>query len=620
MPGPFSITDLYDAIDYGDQRMQQLRTLRTQAMADYGGRYWYEDDGKQRPLNLVKRGIKVLVAHLAARNPRFEVSTERLLFRGDARKMQKQLDIRAEQAGMVKFQRLCMMEACFGGKAVVRVGQRSSADVVRVSADRYISRGQTYRQLVSLDDWIPDPSARNENEMAFEAMRYRLPRKAAQQAVEDGIFGYDATVENAETPPMDDVATPEEAAALIAGATAMGDGRTGERRDRGEDLTAGNLTDEQRFGLIDTVELLDVAIYLDADTCVVVTMLADRGTTPKYLRAEIWDGPSRGPFEHLEFDPVPDNPNGPSVAGDMREQADLANTVLGKMVHQIERTRRVLVYKKNRANDALKISKTQDGGSIGIDGEIADIKDVAMGGVSPELAPFAQMLVGFWNMQGSFDVLGGQAGGASRTATEDARLGQAANILIESLADFADDFQSRLVKHEAWYFWNDPFISAPMTIRLDGAAEVEVTYDAEQRKGTFADYTFKIRPRSMQRVDANVSMARFNELLELSLRAAEAEMATQGRVDAAAFVRIAGRRMEEDDLDEMFRDPILMAELQDLYANVPTPPGRGQQPQQPGQPPGMPVQPMALPPRAPAQGGIAQQQSVMQSAYAPMSA
>src|SRR5690606_19227773 len=110
---------------------------RTEAIQEYGGRFWYEDDRKQRPLNLVQRGVKVLVAHLSARNPRFEVTTERLQFRAQARKFSKQLEQRADKAGRVKFSRLCLLEAFFGGKAVVRIGQRSTADVVRVD-DRFV--------------------------------------------------------------------------------------------------------------------------------------------------------------------------------------------------------------------------------------------------------------------------------------------------------------------------------------------------------------------------------------------------------------------------------------------------------------------------------------------------
>lgn len=619
MPAAFSPTELLDAIDYADERMGPVRQLRRDAIREYGGRYWYEDDRVKRPLNLLQRGIKVLAAHLSARNPTYEAKTERLALRGTARKLSKQLDMRATKAGMAKFGRLTLMDAFFGGRAVVRIGERSTSEAVR-NGDRFVHRGEVYRRLVSIDDWGCDPAARNENEFAYEYEKYRMPRAKAIAAVEQGIFGYDATVENAETPPLDDVATPDEAMEAIKRAPGLADGRTvREDSDRSDDLTAGGLSDEQRYGLIDTIECIDVAIYEDAETCILVTLLADGGAEPKYLRAEIWDGPSRGPFEHVEFDPIPDNPHGPSVASGMREQSDIANSVIGKMVEQIERTRRVLVYRKERASDALKITKTKDGGSVGIDGPVADLKDVDLGGLSPELAPFAQLVIGYWNMQGSFDVLGGATGGPQRTATEDSRLGVAASILVDSLADLWDDFQNRIAQHEAWYLMNDPFIVAPLTMRLPGGYQVEVTYDALQRQGTFNDFSFTIKPRSMQRMDPNVRSQRILELVGAVIQAAEVEAQT-GRIDGAAVARILGREFDIEELDEILRDPILGAQIEEVYAGAGMPQPQGT----PGmQYPGMDQMNYGARPRSGGVGaprlasGAAQRSSTMQQAYSP---
>lgn len=615
MPDIPPIADLYDAVDYSDDRLLRLRSLRAQALIEYGGRYWYEDDKKQRTLNLVQRGLKVLIAHLAARSPRFEVSSDRMALRGEARKISKQLDTRAERGGMARFQRLAMFEAFISGVCTVRISEKSSAEAVR-NADRFVFRGQTSRRIVSFDDWIFDPGARSHEEALFEGERYRMRKDEALRACEAGIFGYDATTEDAETQPVADVATPEEAMQLVKGAAVLEDGRMDRRQgNKAEDITGARVTEEQKHGLVEIIELIDLAIYLDAHTCVLVTMLADKAASPaKFLRAEVWDGPARGPYEHLEFDPVPDNPIGPSVVSGIREQADAANTVIGKMMNQIERTRRVLVYKKGRSKDALKITKTHDGGTVGIDGDLADIKDVDLGGVSPQLAPFAQMVVGFWNTQGSYDMLGGQPAGAAKTAQEAAQLGAAANILVESLGDMADDFQSRMVRHEAWYFLHDPFINATMTIRSPMGYEIEVVYDAQQRMGDFEDYTFNLKPRSMQRVDPAVRNAQIMQLLDLILKAAEVEAAT-GIVDTAAIARIAGRRFDEDELDEIIRDPVFRVQLDQMYAGMPVPTrgtpigpgGRGGM----GQPMGM-GQP-GMPPTA---GGM--RQGIQRSANAPL--
>lgn len=579
----FSIAEIYDCVAFADDRMRPMRRLRTDTLQEYGGRFWYLDDRKKRPMNLLRRGIKVIVAHLAGRNPSFEVTTERMALRGLARKMSKQLKIRAEKTGRVQQARLWLLDACIGGKTVVRIGEKAGAQCV-MDGDRSVQRGETSIRQVSIDDWIYDPSARKDGEEFFEGERIRMPRSRALNACAQGIFGLDPAMADPADEALaeqlavlgqygllDDLATPEEAEDLIRRAQPLTDGRTHRREDRSEDLTVGALTAEQRYGLVDTIELIELAIYLDADTCILLTMLSEKHAANKYLRAELWQGPVRGPFEHMEFDPVPDNPHGPSVASEIREQSEVANTVIGKMVNQIERTRRVLVYQKNRAADALKITKASDAQSIGIDGDPKDIADVNLGGLSPELAPFAQLMIGYWNMTGNFDQLGGLGSDQKRTAQEVSQLGVAASVLVEAMGMMFDDFQNRVCQHEAWYFWEDPFIQAPMTMRMEGSEMVEVMYDAQARQGQFTDFNFSIKPRSMQRLDPNVRSQRIMELMQAVVQSAQVEMATQGRVDSAAIARILGREFEIDELDEILRDPQVQMDLMQVYAGAPGP-------------------------------------------------
>lgn len=544
--------------------MQTPRTLRRETISEAGGRFWMGETSPRRPLNLLARGFKVLVAHLAAKNPGYDVTSKKFSLRGEALKLTAQLDALAIERDEFLFARLCLMEAIFASKCVTRCGSRTGSQIFTESG-RERNIGQPYHRIVDFDDWLPDPAARSREEMYIEGERYRLPREHALALVRRGVFGRTEADygEGEQMLPMQ--ADPEQAAAIIENLPSLRDGRARGGEDRAEDLTRDTLGDHRRFGLIDLVELIDVAVY-DEEMTYIVTLPAEDLGEDVFLKAEAWGGPERGPFEWLELQPMPQNLNGVAPAGEMREQSELANTIVEKMASQIERTKKVLVYQRQREQDALSIAKSGDGTSVGIDGDPAEMANVDLGGISADLAPFLSALVGWWNAQNNnVDLMGG-TGVQTDKATGQAILAQNSNVMLDDLGSIVENFHARLGRQDCWQLMHNPAHTWTGMIRLPSGALMEVQYDAMAREGDELDFVFRVKRKSTRSADG-LKVEKVSRLLEVIMGAAEVEAST-GIVDTAAIVRLVGRESELDELDEIVRDPLLRLEQEELYASV----------------------------------------------------
>lgn len=545
MPSVISPAKLYKAIDAADDRLRRPRELRRTAFKEFVGRYYAEDDGKQRPMNLVYRACKVYQAHIAYRSPKYEVRTDDPTIRGEAVVLGELISNLADEMDFSALDRLLLLDALLGPRAVVRMGMKAGSDAV-TQEGRDLNPGQWYLRRISLDDHLTDPRANRREEMAWEGDRYRVGKQAL---LDSGVFD-NAVIERLPTMPV----------------------RSRDGVGRAEDLSGRKTQDE--YDLIDTVELVDVFFYDAAGGGrTVKATLPTEFEADVFLREEEYEGPERGPYEWLEFDPLPDNLNSlPPVAG-YREQSENVNNVLAKLIEQIGKSKRIPVVGDDTPEDEVDAIKANRDGEVlrARDPKAANVLDLSF--VSPELVPMGQMLLTFANIQaGNPDMMGG-TGSNAKTATEFQGLMTTAGAMTDLLVDIHDGFWSRVGRHGMWYLVRDPLIRRGTTKRI-GGFEVQLVYDAEQREGDFEDFRLKVRPRSTVRMDENVRGRRLVELLSLVPGLVQTEMMTMGGFSSMGAVRVLGRRFGEDELDEMFRDPELIRQAALKYGAI-APPTQG---------------------------------------------
>lgn len=543
--------DVYEAIDASDKKLGKARKLRTEALKEFTGRYYNEDDGKHRPMNIVYRACRVLRAHIAHKNPKYTVTTDNQQIRGEALVIGDRLTNLADELGFKKLDKLLLLDAMLGPCAIVRMGMRVRSELETMEG-RDLNPGQWYLRRVSLDDYVCDPRANRREELAWEGDRYRVSK---ERLLSSGKFDADVVKRIPNMPR-----------------------RTKSDADRAESV-GGNKGDA--FELIDTVELIDVFFYdLGGGGRTVKVTLPTEYQCDEWLVVEEYEGPERGPYETLEFDPIPDNAVALSPVAAFREQSENLNNVLAKLLEQVSKSKRIPVIGNAVPSDEVEQLRQNQDGEVWQTQDPSAAKVMDMSFVSPELIPLGQMFMQHANtMAGNPDMLGG-TGSSAQTATEFQGMMTTAGVMVDSMTSDHDEFWGRVGRHAMWYLTRDPFIQFGTTRRIPGGWNVPVLYTAEQREGDFEDFTLKVVSGSTVRMDENVKGKRMMELAAMVPNLVQTEMLTQGGFSAMGTLRVLGRRYGEDELDEMIPDPGLIQQAARRMQGIPpltqgTPGGTG---------------------------------------------
>jgi len=554
-----------------DERNASFLKRRNEAFREAMGRFWGAKDVDDLPrvMNLMQRGMTVLVAQLAAVAPMHELGSKRLAYRTWARKHQIKLDQLARETNRVALSRLCIVDALLGNKAIVRSGSRSGGEVVEIEGRMY-NKGQPYHRRIDPADYIIDPAARCREEAKCEGDRYRISRR---EALESGLFNPDLINE---VPSLSDKTGGEQAAIK----TAIERAATGEGS-------------EDDYAADDLIELVDLIWY--GDTPLKVT-LSPYGEFDQFLRVQEFEGPDGGPYSELAYYPIPGQVNGLPPGAIWREQNDALRGVLGKWLETVGQSKKIGVYNKANEKDANTVREAQHGAMVGLscDPSEIDVKDFGL--VSPELAPIVSALMNFWSVQsGSLDQLGG-TGSKAGTATEFQGLMANANQMLEDFVRTQEAFEADVSRHDLWYLTYDPFIDEYLTHRIPGMEDREVRYSAAQRQGDFNDFNLTIKPRSMLRVDQAIRARRVIESMTTLGSLAPVSTVMGGPIDLSVVARVLGRELDIDEMDELVSDPVGQMLTEQMYAGIPfegqgQPMGgaRGQAGQAPGAAGGMGV-------------------------------
>jgi hypothetical protein len=505
MPTEIGPKQLQRSVKTGFDRLRNFRDARLMFIRQFVGQYYDRDHGSvaSEPLNLIFNAIRILVPQLVMNFPKYHVQSQFLDYWDYAELAGLGLDFNSKQIDIRSTYRRFVVDSLFT-VGILKTGLASSDTVVGLDEFDEIDTGTIYTDNVDFDNWVCDPDVRGDfREGAYQGDRLSVPR---QELLDSGLYEND----------------------LIERLPSLGDTPYG--RGRVADLSRSSVSPSERNQLLDEVEVVEV--YVPRANAIVTVPGDPSMAFDRYLRITDYHGPKEGPYTYLSFSPpVPGNAMPVATVGIWHDVHVMANRMAKKIMQQADRQKDVLTYKRSAADDAQEFVDAGDGEAIAVD-DNDGIKVHSYGGQQQSNEVHLQQLQMWFNMMASNPQGVGGLDLRAASATEASILQGNSNVLLEDQRDLLVVSAEQEARKRFFYMHTDPLIRLPLVQRKpmqtpDGVMmkPQQVYLTPEVRRGDFIDYTLKIQPESMQRVDSKERLRQAlefaSQILPVALQAAQ---------------------------------------------------------------------------------------------------
>jgi hypothetical protein len=463
---------LRDSIDWSQRQFNRVRENRLDAIKQMVGMHYSMMGTQFRvPTNFIELAVSIYTQQLAARPPRVMVSTKVRDLRPQAFTMQLALNQIPDEINLGATLRRAVLEAMFS-MGVVKVGI-AHAGVSVLGHDV----GEPFVDLVTIDDYFLDMTAKRMDLIQYEGNDYFLPLHTAR-ALWEGK--------------MSDI---EPDAHTVQGI---------EGRTRAESVTADEGGDVYK----ERVHMRDIWLPEEGK------MVTYGVTSGKVFNIVPWDGPDIGPYYKLGFSDVPGNLLPLPPVAMWRDLHELGNSLFRKLGKQADVKKTVAAFQGGNEEDVLNLQKAADGEGIRYSGQKPEA--ITVGGIdSATLAFFLQCNDIFGRFAGNLDLLGGLSP-QSETVGQDKLMAESASARVNYMRSQTMQFAKGIFKALAWYEWTDPERKRVVvkTVPGDVSLSTVVEWSAETRKGDFLDYNFDIDVHSMEDDTPSLKLQKLGFALE----------------------------------------------------------------------------------------------------------
>ena len=392
------IQQLSKAVGYSRKCLAVYRKNRIDILRQLVGNH-YSDNGADDkvPINLLELAINIYMQRLAAQAPQAEVTTDYPQL--------KEICTRTEISGNQLLDDMnlgdTLQSVVMGGimcQGIVKTGL--NLENVEVGGES-LQSGKAFAAYVSLDDWVQDMTASDDEGSQYE-----------------GNFYY-TTIEEAEK------MFPE-----YAGKFEELDKQTQDNKEKAHDISEGGGGQREEFR--PRVRLID--IYLKKQKKVLRCSTNDDDEDPirDVLGVIDWSKRKRGPYHKLAFMKIDNNAIPVAPAMHWKDIHDLSNRLFRKLGRQADRQKTVTGVRAGADKDGNRIVNSNDGEMIKLDDPQAT-KEYKYGGIQPESLGFLVMVRDLFSyMAGNLDVLGG-LGPQSETLGQDKMLNASASMRIQKM-------------------------------------------------------------------------------------------------------------------------------------------------------------------------------------------
>lgn len=507
---------LRTAVDWSMRQLDTPRKKRLDAIRQYVGAH-YADGGsdKRVPTNFLELAVTIYTQQLAARAPRALISTSDSSLRPFARNMEIAVNQIPDEIDLGGTLRRAVVEALFSF-AVVKAGLCDSGE--EVLGHQY---GKMFADIVSIDDYFCDMSAKSRDAIQFEGNDYWVTLDAARSMYNDG--------------PATDITPDEHTVTADQGGA------------RAESVGANSGADLYK----DMVWLRDVWLVRERK------MVTYGVKSLKIFGVSAWEGPVKGPYHMLGFSDVPGNllPLPPMAL--WRDLHELGNSLFRKLGRQADSKKTVAAFQGGNDDDVQALKKASDGEGIRYSGQKPDA--ITVGGIdAPTLAFYIQIRDLFSYFAGNIDSMGGLAP-MTQTVGQDKLLTESATARMSAMRGVTIDFARGIFGDLAWYEWTDPVRARVISKPVKGTdISVRSAWSADTRRGRFEDYDFDIDVYSMQDDTPTIKLQKIGMAMkEYVLPALPSIEAQGGQVDFKSLLAIVAKLGNIPEIEDIvkFVDP-----------------------------------------------------------------
>ncbi|KKL51265.1 hypothetical protein LCGC14_2297210, partial [marine sediment metagenome] len=473
------------AVKRGLERLARYRRARAMFIKEFVGQYYEQTVGLSgdEPINLIFHTIRTMVPNLVMKTGTNLVTTRYTPQRDYGELLGLALDSLDEQIGLKATLRGWIVAAIFG-LGVIKTGLAASGEMLQFG-DNTIDPGQVYAKLVSLDDFVIDPTCTSLNESTFIGDRVRVPRQILLDT--DG-YDHDLVVKL----PLAKI----------------------NRKNKVEDISKRDTAVMEMYTLQDYVDVIELWVP-EADAVVTIPD-PNQIIFEKYIGLRDYYGPKEGPYTFLSFTPpVPDNPLPVSSVSLWYDIHRMANRIFKKIMDQSDRQKDILIYPPSEADAAQDVVDSKDGDTV-MSSNPKEINVVSFGGQNRNNEVMLQEAQMWYNyVSGNPDQMAGNmtkgTGAPKESATRSQIIQSNSQVGLEDARDILYDSTAEVNRKMAWYLHTDPLIKIPLTKRATGGKQIQLFLTPEQRQGDFFRFTFKIKARSMSRLDPAIRSKRMVE-------------------------------------------------------------------------------------------------------------
>ena len=460
---------LRNSVESSILQMKKPRETRVNTVREYVGMHNAQNGAEHRvPTNFIELAVTIYTRQLAARAPRAMISTSIDSLIPYAKNMEIAINQIPDEIYLGRTLRRAVIEAIFS-MGIIKVGICQSSHTVQGH-----TYGEMFADVVTLDNYFLDMSAKKMEAIQYEGDDYYLPLDVARDMV-----GSDKLEADDHTTTGDDGGERAEGISVNESIEMYGKRvlvRDVWLPDVGQLVTYG-VKSKEEFGVVD------------------------------------WDGPQEGPYRKLTFSDVPGNLLPLAPAQLMIDLHGLGNSLFRKLGKQAMAKKTVATFQGDNDDSVAGLQKARDGGGMSYSG--ARPENITVGGVDAEtLAMFLQTKDLFTYFAGNLDSLGGLAP-STDTVGQDKMLSTAANSRMDFMKDQTVDFARSIFKDLAWYAWTDPVRARKIQKPVEGTDIIlQGVWSEETRDGDFLDYNLDIDAYSLQNDTPTIKLAKIGQIMQ----------------------------------------------------------------------------------------------------------